>query len=349
MTSWWEWARLRPVRIRIYCTAFATCVFLAGCGGSDADTGGAPASGGSSGTVGTGGSGGAAGAGANGGAAGGRATSGCGSVAAPTTGERSIDVGGAARTYYLHLPTGYDASKPWPLVFNFHGRTVKGFTAAPLQEDVSHLYEKGDAAGFIVVNPQGLSETDGTQTWNAGICCAEDKSRDDVGFVDAMLDALESELCVDAKRVYATGLSNGGFMSHRLACERADRFAAVAPVAAMNGMATCSPSRPPSIIAFNGTADPLVSYSVAKASMTDWVARNGCNATPTETFNNGDSHCDTYSGCTDGAEVVFCSVEDGGHTWPGGMDLSALGFGKTTQDLIANDAMWDFFVKHPLP
>ncbi|HMR76868.1 MAG TPA: hydrolase, partial [Polyangiaceae bacterium] len=77
--------------------------------------------------------------------------------------------------------------------------------------------------------------------------------------------------------------------------------------------------------------------------------RNGCSPTPTETFKNGDSHCDTYSGCTGGGEIVFCTVDDGGHTWPGGADLSVFGFGKTTNDLIANDALWDFFQKHPLP
>jgi polyhydroxybutyrate depolymerase len=338
------------VTLRILCTVLASVAFLTACGGSDDGSSATPGSGGESGSAGSGGSGGAAGAPASGGASGGRSASGCGSAVSPQAGQRSVDVGGTERTYYLHVPTGYDASKAWPLVFNFHGRTASTFgAAAPLQENVSLLYEKGDAAGFIVVNPQGLTDSDGTQTWNAGLCCAEDKSRDDVAFVDAMLASLESELCVDAKRIYATGLSNGGFMSHRLACERADRFAAVAPVAAMNGMTTCSPSRPPSVIAFNGTADPLVDYGLAKTSITAWVTRNGCNATPTETFNNGDSHCDTYSGCTDGAEVVLCTVEDGGHTWPGGMDLSALGFGKTTQDLIANDAMWDFFEKHPLP
>ena len=200
-----------------------------------------------------------------------------------------------------------------------------------------------------MVNPQGLSESDGSQTWNAGACCSADSSRDDVGFADAILDELETLLCVDEKRIFATGLSNGGFLSHRLACERAERYAAVAPVAAFNGMASCNPSRGISMIAFNGTADKLVSYAASQSSNQAWVTRNGCNPTPTETFKKGDSHCDTYSGCKDGAEVVFCTIDDGGHTWPGGMDMSALGFGKTTQDLMANDAMWDLFQKHPLP
>lgn len=328
-------------------SALPICLCLVACGGSD-DSGGRSSTGGSGGS-GAGGSGGNTG-GAAGAAGSGAASSGCGKSDVPPSGKRSLDVGGASRSYQLYLPSGYDSAKKWPLVLNFHGRTASAFgEAAPAHEFVSKLSEKGSAAGFVVVNPQGLTDSDGSQTWNAGSCCAEDKSRDDVGFVDALLDALALDLCIDEKRVYAAGLSNGGFMSHRLACERAERFAAIAPVAAINGMSSCTPSRPVSVIAFNGTADNLVPYSVSEATIADWVSRNGCGATPTKTFEKGDSRCDTYSGCQAGAEVTFCSVTDGGHTWPGGADLSALGFGKTTQDLSANDALWDFFVKHPLP
>jgi polyhydroxybutyrate depolymerase len=254
------------------------------------------------------------------------------------------------RSYELHVPSGYDPSTPAPLVMNFHGRTTSTLgKAAPLQQAVSGLYDKGDAEGFFVINPQGITDSDGYQTWNAGVCCAEDKTRDDVGFADAIIDEVEAEFCLDTARVYATGLSNGGFMSHRLACERADRYAAVAPVAAFNGMSSCQPSRAPSLISFHGTSDPLVPFASAKSSNDEWVTRLGCDPTPTETFNNGDSHCDTWSGCNDGAEIVFCTVEDGGHTWPGGMDLSSFGFGKTTQDLSASNALWDVFKRHALP
>ncbi|MBX3127013.1 MAG: hypothetical protein KF718_09865 [Polyangiaceae bacterium] len=314
------------------------CALALGCGGDDDPKGSPSGTGGSGGAA--GGSGGGAGAGGSG------AQSGCGQ-AAPATGKRTLTFGGAERWFVLHLPPSYDPSQPTPLVLNFHGRTAETFgEAAPLQQSLSKLPAKADAAGFILVAPQGLKDPDGNQTWNAGLCCAADKSRDDVGFVDAILDQLESELCVDASRVFATGLSNGGFMSHRLACERAERIAAVAPVAAYNGMTSCAPSRPISLIAFNGTADVLVSHAIALEHSAAWATRNGCDASAAQTFSNGDSTCQTYSGCDGGAEVVQCSVDDGGHTWPGGIDLP--GFGKTTQDLLANDAMWEFFQKHPL-
>ena len=327
-----------------------------GSGGNPGQTGGT-SSGGTS-------SGGTAGSGALGGHAGGAGSSGAGGIAGsgggvlpagcgtepPQSGKASLTHGGKERSYRLYLPPGYNSSQATPLVLNFHGRTAASFgEAAPLQEDVSGLAKKGAAAGFIVVNPQGLKEPDGAQTWNAGLCCSADKGRDDIGFVDALLDELQKKLCVDSKRVYATGLSNGGYMSHALACHRADRFAAVAPVAAANGTTPCAPARPAPVIAFNGTLDGLVWYSLATDSMKEWVKRNGCSFTPKQTFKKGDGRCESYSSCKGGAEVVQCTVDAGGHTWPGGADLSSLGFGKTSKDLIANDILWEFFKKHSLP
>ncbi len=329
-------------------------LFAVGCGSDDSSgggggSGGAAGAGGSSASAGSGASAGSAGTAGSAGGGGSSGTTGCG-TAPPANGKRDISHGGVARSYQLYVPAGYDNAKPTALVMNFHGRTAANLgEAAPLQEVVSGMYAKADAAGFVVVNPQGLTEPDGAQTWNAGFCCAADKSRDDLGFVDAVIDELSAQLCIDPKRIYATGLSNGGFMSHRIACERADRFAAVAPVAAFNGMATCTPSRPIALMNFSGTADSLVNYGMSKTSVEEWATRNGCGATPTETFKNGDSHCDTYAGCNGGVEVILCTIDDGGHTWPGGADLSSFGFGKTTQDLKANDAMWDFFQKHTLP
>ncbi len=282
-----------------------------------------------------------------GGASGAGGASGCGSPP-PANGKRTVFHGGRKRSYQLHVPKGYDPSQPTALVLNFHGRTLTALgEAAVAQEISSGLYAKGDAAGFIVVNPQGLIGN-GEQTWDAGLCCAADQGRDDVGYVDAVIAQLKQELCIDDARIYATGISNGGFMSHRLACERANVFAAVAPVAAYNTMLACNPSRAIPMLSFNGTSDPLVSYGWSQSSNQAWVARNGCNPTPTQTFEHGDSHCSTYSGCKAGAEVVFCTVEGGGHTWPGGPALFSVGLGKTTKDLSANDAMWDFFQKHTL-
>lgn len=328
-------------------------VALAGCGDDAVEASGGGGDEGTGGAIGAGGSGAdGAGGGENGGGAGGvRPSAGCGDEnGVPGTETRTLEHDGETRTFHVHIPPSYQSGVPMPVVFNFHGRTPVAFgEASTQQQSVSKLYAKGDEAGFIVVNPQGLSEANGEQTWNAGQCCTADSSRDDVGFVEAMLDVLATTLCVDERRVYSAGLSNGGMMSHRLACELSDRFAAIAPVAAYNGAGACNTARPVPVISFHGTDDPLVAYGLAVLANDGWVERNGCNPEPQETFRNGDSHCDTYAGCNGGAEVVFCTVDGGGHTWPGGLDLSSFGFGKTTQDLSANDAMWELFERHALP
>jgi len=325
----------------------------AGCGDDGAESasgglGGSSASGGAaSGGSSTGGAGGAGG----GGVGDTRPSLGCTGLSTPPGDEeRSLEHDGTTRTFQVHIPPSYQPGVPMPLVFNFHGRTAEMFGVASVQqESVTGMYAKGDEAGFIVVNPQGLSEVDGSQTWNAGQCCTTDASRDDVGFVTAMLDSLTSDLCVDERRIYSAGLSNGGMLSHRLGCELSGRFAAIAPVAAYQTAGACNGGRPMPVISFHGTEDSFVAPSLSFLANKGWVERDGCNPEPVETFNNGDSHCDTYSGCSDGVEVVYCMVEGGGHTWPGGLDLSSFGFGYTTQDIIANDAIWEFFERHALP
>jgi len=262
----------------------------------------------------------------------------------------TLKVGGMDRVAHVHVPKGYDRTKASPVVLSFHGYTSNGTQ----QNLLARMTDKADSANFIAVHPEG---TGSSPSWNAGACCGDAATNavDDVGFVSALIDELESKLCVDAHRVFATGMSNGGFLSHRLACELSSRIAAVAPVAGVLGMATCTPTRPISVFHFHGTLDPLVPYDGSTSmgfgsvlqTMSGWATRNGCSATPRETSKKGDVTCTTYDGCKDGAEVNLCTVTGGGHTWPGGLPVPSLGY--TTTDIVATDAMWDFFVKHPLP
>lgn len=255
------------------------------------------------------------------------------------------------RTVHVHVPTSYEPTKRIPVVLDFHGFTSSGAQQAAY----SGLDAKADTAGFVAVHPEG---TGAVQSWNAGVCCGVAATLDtaDVDFAAAILDELEKELCIDTKRVFATGMSNGGFLSHRLACELSHRIAAIAPVAGVIGVTDCAPSRSVSVMQFHGTADTIVPYggnpvsgfpSVAD-TIAGWSARNGCTDTPKETFAKDDVTCMTQVQCNGGAEVTLCTVDLGGHTWPGAT-LSVYGLGKTTQAINANDAMWDFFQKHPLP
>jgi polyhydroxybutyrate depolymerase len=254
------------------------------------------------------------------------------------------------------------------VVLNFHG-----FTSDSSQQILlTNMNAKADAEGFIAVHPDG---TGVVKSFNAGLCCGEalDNNTDDVGFVRDMLDNLASDLCVDPQRIFATGMSNGGFLSHRLACELADRIAAVAPVAGVMGLPSCTPVRPVPIMHFHGTADPLVPYMGGQPldlpefggvlptfpSVPDtfegWRQRNGCPDPAQQpaaiTYQNGDVTCQTYQDCQGDAETTLCTVDGGGHTWPGGFPIEAVAIylGHTTMDIVATDAMWTFFQRHPLP
>ncbi len=261
---------------------------------------------------------------------------------------------GLLRRVLLRVPESYDPSAGTMLVLNFHG-----FTSADWQQEL--LTRMGDAAeerGFIVAYPQGVATS-----WNAGDCCgtAWVDGVDDVGFVRAVLDRLESEWCIDPRRVFATGMSNGGFFSHRLACELSDRVAAIAPVAGVLGVDACRPPREVPVFHFHGTDDLLVPYEggtpvvhelgagVVFRSVTDtlshWAAHNRCEGEPIATMHEGDVTCVEWTGCE--AVTRLCTVDGGGHTWPGGLPIVFLGH--TTTHLDATSAMLDFFEANPMP
>jgi polyhydroxybutyrate depolymerase len=166
-------------------------------------------------------------------------------IAQPDT----IHVGGRDRTYTVRLPSSYTGTTPMPLVVAMHG----GFGSGTQLENQSQLTVKAEEAGFIVVYPDGVASLLGIRTWNAGGCCgyAMNQDIDDVGFINALLDTLIADYAIDTQRIYATGMSNGGFMSYRLACELANRIAAIAPVSASMTIAACQPVRPVPVISFH--------------------------------------------------------------------------------------------------
>lgn len=260
--------------------------------------------------------------------------------------ERTVTVGGVVRTYRVHVPRGYDPTAPAQVVMNFHGY----LSSETQQADWSNLNEAADARNFIAVHPRGRDAS-----WNAGVCCglAQSRNDDDLGFVRAMLDRLDAELCVDPRRVFSTGFSNGAFFSHRLACELAARVAAIAPVSGDNTIEPCAPGRPVPVLHFHGDADLVVPYNGSPAlrfpsaldSARGWARRNGCADTSTVTFDRGDTRCVTFDRCPADGEVTLCTIRGGGHTWPGG-DVPLLG-GYTGRSLDATTAMLDFFARHP--
>lgn len=269
----------------------------------------------------------------------------------------SIFIGGDYRTYLLHLPTGYDGSVELPLLIAMHG----GFGSGPQLETQSKLSEKADESGFIVVYPEGVPSPLNIRTWNAGGCCgyAMNNNIDDVGFISALIDSLTFGFAVDTDRIYATGMSNGAFMSYRLACEIPEKIAAIAPVAGTMNVDLCEPSRAVPIIQFHSFLDSSVPYlggigdgvsnhynppidSVQNA----WAVMNNCNILNDTLYSGADYTHIRWSDCDCLYEQQFYITTDGGHSWPGGMQT---GIGDPPSESIsANDLMWDFFQLYSL-
>jgi polyhydroxybutyrate depolymerase len=280
---------------------------------------------------------------------------------------RSIKVGTLDRRSLVYIPRGYDAARPTPVVVVFHG----GGGNPETMVNFSGLNDKADEAGFIAVYPYGTGRLPNRLlTFNGGNCCgyAMDNNIDDVGFTRAMLDDLASVANVDANRVYATGMSNGGIMAYRVASELADRFAAIAPVGGPMGTETCNPSRPVAVMHFHGTADAQAPFNGGQGkgnaltnvrpvflsvqhSLDQWIKANGC-AQPPEVVQLPDAAADgmtvtrkTWGGGKDSAEVVLIEITGGGHTWPGREPPLEM-LGASTKDISANDLMWEFFQRH---
>jgi polyhydroxybutyrate depolymerase len=279
---------------------------------------------------------------------------------------RTITMGKLERTYLVHVPPKYDRNTPVPVVLIFHG----GASNAEQMVRFCGLNVTADEAGFLAVYPSGSGRLPAALTWNGGNCCgyAAAQNIDDVAFVRAILDDLAAAAKIDTKRVYATGMSNGAIFCYRLADELSERIAAIAPVSGTMGSETCHPARPVPVIHFHGTADEFVLFgggagpkSLSKTNffsvehtIRQWVKADGCPEQPTITKLPDKAHDGTtvtrksFGPGKAGAEVVLYVVEGGGHTWPGRTPRLDL-LGKSTKNISANDLMWAFFKKHPLP
>lgn len=281
---------------------------------------------------------------------------------------RTVRVGDLERRYRVFVPTTYDASKPSPVVVVYHG----GGGNPESMIRLTGMNAKAEEAGFLVVYPFGTGRlANSLLTFNGGECCgyAMQNHTDDVGFTRELLDDLAAVANVDADRVFATGLSNGGIMAHYVASELSDRIAAIAPVGGPLMMEATHNERAVPVMHFHGTADAFAPFDggygkgfLGRGKVTrfrsvdhtiqQWVRANGCNTEP-EIVALPDIAEDamtvtrkTWGGGKDGSEVVLIQIEGGGHTWPGQKPIVSL-LGASTMDVSANDMMWEFFQKHP--
>lgn len=268
--------------------------------------------------------------------------------------------GSYVRQYKVHIPASYKPDVPAPVVFCIHGL---GQDALLFCVTGAAMNTKSDEAGFVLVMPNGYQNS-----WNAGTCCggASTEQLDDVALFRAIFAEVGAHVNIDLDRVYATGLSNGAYMSYRLACEAADIFTAVAPGAGAIGtndigggtntdsnFTTCKPSQPVSVLDIHGTDDPLIPYSLQAPSISRMAMNDGC-ATSTkpalQPLSAGDTSCVTQDGCPPGIELTACTIDKGGHCWfgspdcgTGGGDIGLAIVGANSDTMKNTDAVWDFF------
>jgi polyhydroxybutyrate depolymerase len=245
-------------------------------------------------------------------------------------------------------------------VVNDRGCADRGTGVAT--DSVTNLNALADKKGFVVVAPDGVDKNwnDGRTDVREGAAFTE--NIDDVGFLVAVIDEVAAHVRVDQARVYSMGISNGAMMSNRLACDRPDRFAAVGLVAGTGPAdlaARCTSSAPAAVIAFNGTDDPLISYTgdadlhpeLGRRLSVDelasyWTARNGTVGEPVTEHVTSTVARRTWSGGK--SDVVFYKVQGAGHTWPGGRQYLPEGIiGSTDSSVNATELMWEFFKAHP--
>ena len=265
-------------------------------------------------------------------------TAGCGAQLTP--GQRECNTDG--RDVNVFVPASYTGSAAVPLVIDMHGYTSNNSS----QQNVSGWDDLASAENFIVAYPQGVSNS-----WNAqGQCCGS-SSANDVQFIRNVVANIRSSANIDANRIYATGLSNGGSMTHTLACQAADLFAAASAVSfGLSGgsslsaiVANCNPSVAIPVVHFHGTADGTVDYDDGVLdslggpdSLEAWRQIQSCSTASTTQQVTSETSCRTHAGCDGGVAVSLCSVNGGGHVlYP---DVSGPGIPSLS---------WDFFQQFP--
>jgi polyhydroxybutyrate depolymerase len=278
---------------------------------------------------------------------------------------RQMEHRGLSRSYILYEPERRPAG-PVPLIIVMHGGG--GTASGMIRMTRKRFNVLADREGLLVVYPEGFD-----RHWNDFRVDANDRAHnenvDDVGFISALIDLLVREKGADPRRVFATGISNGGFMSYRLACQLSDKIRAIAPVTAampVNPRGECAPGRPVPVLIMNGTKDPLVPYNggeirllgvsrgFAKSTgetVNIWVKQNACSeksstvSLPDKSPEDDSTVEKTVYPSTGGIPcVTLYTIRGGGHTWPGGQQyLGKRLVGTANRDISGCDEIWDFF------
>jgi polyhydroxybutyrate depolymerase len=248
----------------------------------------------------------------------------------------------------LHVPSSYNSKKPIPLVFAFHGIGGNG-KAMKEQTGFNNIAEQ---AGFIVVYPDAINKH-----WDARRG-GQPETTNDVGFISALIDDLGKNYTIDRSRIYATGFSNGGMFTHRLACELSDKIAAVAIVSATmpeNLSRNCKPAKPISVLLMHGTNDQAIPYNTpgkALLSLADtvkyWSNHNRCSPQVVKESlpKTPQMRLESYQQCTNQTNVRLYTIQGGEHSWPVAKSGTTDTPSKPSEEINASAIIWDFLSKH---
>jgi polyhydroxybutyrate depolymerase len=276
----------------------------------------------------------------------------CSSATGHDPGEttQTIRSSGRDRSYVLYVPPGYTGHRRVPAVFNWHGYGQ----SAQAQLTYSGFEQVADREGFLIVAPEGQ----GTPPHFNLTTTPPPGETDDVLFAEDVLHDVQRHLCIDDKRVFTTGLSNGGAMSAVLACRASRLFAAFGSVAAVVWAPVCDSARSLPLMAFHGTADPVVPFDggtvtccgnphidAVADTMRNWATHDTCMAAPTDTRVAPHIVHRVWAACRPPGGVELYIVEGGGHAWPG----ASISVSGSTNEIDATSLLWEFFKQHPLP
>ncbi len=272
------------------------------------------------------------------------------------------------RIYRLYIPSSYSKKEGLPLVVALHGTE----TNIDKIERRTGLSNKAEEEGFILVYPGGSGQfRDLLLTWNARFCCgyAVENNIDDVGFINSLIDEIILNFNIDTKQVYIIGFSNGGMLAYRIASELSEKINGVAVVSGAMGGKTFEssltykipkPKKEIPLIIFHGRKDEIVpydggttessktintgaySYLSVEEAVSFWISNNECSIEPeTSTIKEGKVTVDFYSKCKNNSNVVLYTLNEGGHSWPGGVKIGE--DGSIVEYISATDIIWEFF------
>ena len=273
---------------------------------------------------------------------------------------------GLERRYLVHIPQNYDGEKT-SLVLVLHG----GASNAEEIKERSEYDSISNRENFIVVYPEATGKTTFGKlagAWNVGYRGGGqgyENNIDDVGYIKKVIEDISKKTNIDEKKIYATGISMGGMMSYQLACKLSNTISAIAPIGASLTTESCNPSDTVSVLHFHGTKDKFIPYNggdsddslpkflvigrdylSAEESVQTFKDLNNCEETAKISLQKNDVTCETYSSCDNNEEVTLCTIQEGGHTWPGSEPALEAILGKTTETISATERSWDFFERH---